>query len=324
MHLDRNQFERVPNEALKYLYHLKVLNMSGNLITHLRENNFDYVGSLLVLDLSANNMRMISERAFQNVTKLQELNLETNLVSTFYSRTFMPLSNNLLTFRGRGNQIPFIPVALFGLRKVVNLDLSLNMMSRLKEIPQTRAVMASVREVKISYSNLTTVSPTDFELEPNLIKLDLSCNKLSRVAPYAFRGLDKLQWLDMSRNEVMHLSRERFIGLLQLQQLNLSRNSLAGLGTFPSDLRGLVILDLSYNRLRSLARDSLTHLTRLVRLDLRGNLLSQLGPEVLHPMPSIKALDLADNSFSVLPLDGIQAIEDTLESVNFEGKPILH
>ena len=108
------------------------------------------------------------------------------------------------------------------------------------------------------------------------------------------------------------------------RRLRSSRSSLAGLGTFPSDLRGLVILDLSYNRLRSLARDSLTHLTRLVRLDLRGNLLSQLGPEVLHPMPSIKALDLADNSFSVLPLDGIQAIEDTLESVNFEGKPILH
>ena len=38
-------------------------------------------------------------------------------------------------------------------------------------------------------------------------------------------------------------------------------------------------------------------------------------------MPSIKALDLADNSFSVLPLDGIQAIEATLESVSFEGKP---
>ena len=32
-------------------------------------------------------------------------------------------------------------------------------------------------------------------------------------------------------------------------------------------------------------------------------------------------LDLAKNSFSVLPLDGIQAIEATLESVSFEGKP---
>ena len=54
---------------------------------------------------------------------------------------------------------------------------------------------------------------------------------------------------------------------------------------------------------------------------MRGNLLSEIMPEVLHPMPSIKALDLADNPFSVLPLDGIQAIEATLESVSFEGKP---
>ena len=78
---------------------------------------------------------------------------------------------------------------------MTSLDFSLNMMERLKEIPESRAVMRSVREVKITYSNLTTVSPTDFELVPNLIKLDLSCNKLSRVAPYAFRGLSSLQSL---------------------------------------------------------------------------------------------------------------------------------
>jgi Leucine-rich repeat (LRR) protein len=48
LHLDRNKFVGVPNEAMKYLYHLSVLNMSGNLINRLSENSFDYVGSLLV------------------------------------------------------------------------------------------------------------------------------------------------------------------------------------------------------------------------------------------------------------------------------------
>ena len=92
------------------------------------------------------------------------------------------------------------------------------------------------------------------------------------------------------------------------------------LDVFPPDLNGLMVLDVSRNRIRALSRASMTHLVNLVRLDLRGNLLSEILPEVLHPMPSLKALELADNSFSVLPLDGIQAIEDTLESVSFEGK----
>ena len=169
-------------------------------------------------------------------------------------------------------------------------------------------------------TNLTTITPSDFDLVPNLLRLELNRNKLSRVAPYAFRRLHALQFLDMSLNQVMHLSRERFIGLHSLQHLNLSKNALLTLDVFPSDLGKLVVLDVSHNRIHSLARDSMTHLTSLVRLDLRGNLLTEIMPEVLHPMPSIKALDLAHNSFSVLPLHGIQAIEDTLESVSFEGK----
>ena len=48
LHLDRNKFVGVPNDAMKYLYHLSVLNMSGNLINRLSENSFDYVGSLQV------------------------------------------------------------------------------------------------------------------------------------------------------------------------------------------------------------------------------------------------------------------------------------
>ena len=71
LHLDRNQFKLVPNEAMKYLYHLTLLNMSGNVLTKLTENSFDYIGSLRKLDLSANRMRSIAERAFHNVTRLR-------------------------------------------------------------------------------------------------------------------------------------------------------------------------------------------------------------------------------------------------------------
>ena len=113
-------------------------------------------------------------------------------------------------------------------------------MERLKEIPESRAVMKTVTEMKITETNLTTISPSDLELMPNLIKLDCSNNKLSRVAPYAFQRLSRLNQLDMSRNQVMHLSRERFMGLTSLQRLNLSRNHLISLDLFPADMSKLV------------------------------------------------------------------------------------
>jgi hypothetical protein len=108
-----------------------------------------------------------------------------------------------------------------------------------------------------------------------------------------------------------------------LKTLNLSHNLVGSLDAFPPDLQSLLVLDVSHNRLRNIARDSLTHLQNLIRIDLRGNLLSELMPEVLLPLKKVRALDLASNQFSTLPLEGISSVEDTLESVHLEGKTLF-
>ena len=195
-----------------------------------------------------------------------------------------------------------------------------NTFQRLKEIPISKAVMITVEDVSITRTNLTTISPNDFDLFPSLLSLDLSKNQLSRIAPYAFRSLAKLEYLDLSTNDIIHLSRERLFGLFSLRTLNLSRNHLGSLDAFPQDLSSLAILDVSHNRLRNIARDSLKHLTGLIRLDLRGNLLSVLFSEVLTPLRSVRAIDLSRNQFSSMPLDELEAVEDSLENINFEGR----
>ena len=319
LHLDRNSFSSVPSEALLYLFNLALLNLSGNALEQLGESQFDNVGGLKTLDLSRNGMRGVSERAFHNVTGLTSLDISNNALAVFSTRTFVPLVR-LERFVAAGNRLPFIPVAVQGIRKVRELDLSANPCQRLKEIPESRAVMLTVRSVAITGTNLTTIAPNDFDLFPFLVWLDLSGNQLSRIAPYAFRSLAKLESLDLSRNDVIHLSRERLFGLFALRTLNLSRNHLGSLDAFPADLSMLAILDVSYNRLRSVSRDSLKHLSALVRLDLKGNLLASLFPEVLRPLASIRAIDLGDNQFTALPLQQITDVEDSIEQVNFEGR----
>ena len=107
-----------------------------------------------------------------------------------------------------------------------------------------------------------------------------------------------------------------------LKMLNLSYNVLGSLDVFPIEMQQILVLDLSHNRIRSISRDTLRHLTNLVKLDLRGNLLGQILPEVLRPLESIMALNFAHNTFSSLPLDSIKAVEYTLQTINLEGKKI--
>ena len=111
LHLDQNQFKLVPNEAMKYLYHLTLLNMSGNVLTKLTENSFDYIGSLQKLDLSANRMRSIAERAFHNVTKLEMLDIGHNWLEAFPMSTFLPLAK-LETLHANDILLPYVSVAV--------------------------------------------------------------------------------------------------------------------------------------------------------------------------------------------------------------------
>ncbi len=129
--------------------------------------------------------------------------------------------------------------------------------------------------------------------------------------------------MDLSRNDIIHLSRERLFGLFSLSTLNLSRNHLGSLDAFPDDLKELAVLDVSHNRIRSVPRDSLGALQGLLRLDLRGNLLSALFPEVLRPLASLRAIDLAENKFESLPLNELEDVQDSLESVKFDGRTIV-
>ena len=108
-----------------------------------------------------------------------------------------------------------------------------------------------------------------------------------------------------------------------LRMFNLSRNQLSALDAFPIEMQELLILDVSYNQIRSISRDTLRHLTKLVSLNLRGNLLGQILPEVLQPLGSIKSLDLAHNAFPLLPAGSIKSVEYTLEKIDLEGKPMI-
>ena len=107
-------------------------------------------------------------------------------------------------------------VVTLGLRNVERISFVGNPLERFKEIPESRGRMLSVTEVKMTDTNLSTISTDDLDLLPVLKTLDLSGNRLSRIAPYAFRSLGELVQMDLSKNMIMQLNRERFYGLFQV------------------------------------------------------------------------------------------------------------
>merc|ERR1712018_1022930 len=154
--------------------------MSGNNIRDLNESSFDHVGGLKVLDLSNNGMREISDRAFHNVTKLTTLNIGKNKLENFFMNTFLSLLQ-LETFIANDNLLENIGVAVQGLRTIRVLKLSGNPMRRLKEFPDSRGEMKTVKKVKITNSELNSIAKNDFTMFPNMRELILTQNKISRI-----------------------------------------------------------------------------------------------------------------------------------------------
>ena len=79
------------------------------------------------LDASLNGMESISERAFHNITRLETLELGGNRFGNFPTRTFVPLVE-LRSFSAPRNRLPYIPVAVQGLKKV-DIDVLLRLIS---------------------------------------------------------------------------------------------------------------------------------------------------------------------------------------------------
>ena len=153
---------------MKYLFNLRSLDLSGNLLTQLDDSSFDDVTGLTRLDISNNLISILSNRVFHNVTRLESLNLAANHLVDFPTSTFIPL-DKLEDINVASNQLQFIPIALQGLRQVRRMNISHNDITRLRMVADSGGSMASIRELVLSGTTMTEVDGNDLNLCPNLI-----------------------------------------------------------------------------------------------------------------------------------------------------------
>ena len=115
-----------------------------------------------------------------------------------------------------------------------------------------------------------------------------------------------IQLLDISYNNIESISPDAFLNLPLLVKVYLSHNDLHQLSSDPGTWLSLFkrripleIIDLSYNQLTALPKDTFKYNANLRELNLQGNRLQQITFNASHIF-SLEILDLRNNSFEFL------------------------
>lgn len=128
--------------------------------------------------------------------------------------------------------------------------------------------------------------------------LDLRGNRLQTVKREMFRHCTRLRVVNLSHNEIRLVMGDSFHDLRELRELYLNENRIIDFSQSVdvfTNLRQLLILDLSMNSINDIPRHIFNGLENLVHLNLTQNKLYLLPFQTFEDMQSIEVMDLSHN-----------------------------
>ncbi|XP_054765704.2 toll-like receptor 13 [Lytechinus pictus] len=261
---------------------LRILDISGNEITHLSDTKFEgNLSSLQKLKLSGNNLDKLSPTTFQDVQLLQEIYLESQ----------------------HGGKLHLNGV-FSKMKSLIKLDLSQTNIT-LTSTCQFNETM-NLEELDLSFTTLNSSNIYDSERQSSLFdglvslsKLHLQGNNLNHLEPETFKSLSKLSLMDMSKAGIVVIKPGLFHRLISLKRLNLDSNNINKISE--NVLSGLNYLESLYfddNRIEVIEKDSFKMTPNLHYLSLSGNRLTKVEKDMFFPTNRTLYLDIHDNPFS--------------------------
>uniref|UniRef100_A0A182JC55 Uncharacterized protein n=1 Tax=Anopheles atroparvus TaxID=41427 RepID=A0A182JC55_ANOAO len=319
-----------PGSQLWDLPNLRMLDISGNQLTRLPRAVFKPTPQLRVLALARNQLQSIDEGSLSGLNRLEILNLQDNRVLALHERCFGPLENlrelnlqgnrievlvdNLLDSNAlleqfdasRNSIVEISPKAFRKSRSLQTLDLSAN---QLRELPESLSGLTELREIDVSFNQITALSPNVLVSWRNLEELKVSNNKVNQLHQGSLRNLPLLQYLDLSSNELTLLEHGSLRNLPELQELVLADNKLTELkDRVFEDLPSLQAVHLQQNNLRYISPYSFYRSPSIVYLNLSANQFRSLDSVGLRSVRNLEVLDLTGNSIRKItpnPLRGL-------------------
>ncbi|KAK9531293.1 hypothetical protein VZT92_010726 [Zoarces viviparus] len=234
-----NQIHRHAFEGLQG--HLKMVNLSHNLLGEIHSYTFASLTNLRVLDLSYNHIGALGFGSFSGLPQLKALYLTGNSLQDLGFAASLPSLDYLLLNDNKLTPSSVSSLARFA-GNVMQLDIQDNRLTNLGDV--TTLLTRLKRLQHLFYGG-------------NRIRW---CSLSGRVSAV---GLNDVRTLDLHGSSLQSL-------LSQGRCLNLFDN-----------LGHVIVLNLSFNALQSLSQGLFKGLTSVVEMDLSSNSLTYLRPDVL-------------------------------------------
>ncbi|XP_069131239.1 leucine-rich repeats and immunoglobulin-like domains protein 3 [Argopecten irradians] len=187
-----NMMTNIEDDAFEGLEDsLKELKLYSNMLSAIPSSSLRKLRKLHFLVLSKNNIHFIQDNAFNGIPNLKMLELDYNPL-IYYNEMFSGLEDTLETLTLRATKLTSFPVnALINLRKLTDLDLSLNQITKPVGIGRL-----ALKNLALARNNIVSVSPLAFSGLSRSLSLDLDNNNITNISflldvtPCSFSYLD--------------------------------------------------------------------------------------------------------------------------------------
>lgn len=282
MDLSHNNLEDLPIGGMP---NLKDLNLSHNRFTE-APDVIKILTSLESLDLEGNKLSRFPD-GLNLLPKLAYLDVSSNDIAGTLSQA--GILESLTHLFLNGNKIQKIDPSFFTAGLLI-LNLSDN---HLDSLPEEVKCAEKLTELYVNGNKLRTLPPSIGSLK-NLEKFRANDNQLEELPPEMFK-LTSLKVLDLSHNMIKELPGD-IAKLNNLMSFSIAHNSLGALpGNSLSGIGGLKTIDVSHNKLATLAHQALPSALEVLRA--HGNPINQLPCSFFFMLPSLKSLIIDLNVF---------------------------
>ncbi|XP_023033220.1 insulin-like growth factor-binding protein complex acid labile subunit [Drosophila willistoni] len=242
LHLSYNQLTTITSDTFKPLTQLRLLNLSHNYLDALRPQVFgaaqDFAINLHHLDLSGNRIRLLFENQFRVLPRLQTLDVSKNSIASLSPGHFTGLGT-LRKLYLQSNDILEIKAGTFaGLSNLDTLDLSHNDLEYFDEYEFGGNTLARLRKLNLNANSIKYLHPLAFSSLPFLEYLSLGHNELHSLDVRMFLPMRHLQKLHLGHNLFDEIGPDVLESLSNVMELLIDNNKLTFLAnandTFPN------------------------------------------------------------------------------------------
>ncbi|OTF71572.1 chaoptin-like protein [Euroglyphus maynei] len=297
---------KIPFDAIEPLAKLEILQLQGNLISHLSPFKLS-VRRIQLIDLSHNLIGQIPENLFANFqssNRIADRNLKRNEngIRMFTAGHLMKNSswNNVDDSTQTRSNESDVEEEL----RIEQLYLDFNFIQSLGSdlFRPIRLDKLSLSNNRLSSAGLSQPATFDGPTAQSLKVLNVNYNLIDKY-PIAFRSLTGLRQLLMKNNRIQTIDPHDVFG---------------------ASAKTLEVLDLSQNLIERMPTAALNTLRNLIRINLHDNAISRLDSDDLVGWcgPKLKSLTLSKNNLAYLSTDAFRACRQ-LNELRLGGNRLL-